>query len=175
VNDVRVRKTGPEIRRLTPADLRSYRQIWLEGATRFPKGFLLSPEEIAAIADRDHVQTLAAGRGWGLFENHELVSMAVLRRCGPKRLNHVADLGPLVTRPSAQGRGFGRQLLEHLLAQARAEGILQIELCVDEENVPALSLYRSLGFQQIGRRPRSLLIDGITRNDLILQRCLDQD
>ncbi len=167
--------SGPEIRRLTPADLQTYRQLWLQSAELFPSAFLLAPNEIAAIADTDHLRTLGAGHCWGLFCEGDLAAIALLRRCAPQRLNHVADLGPLVTRPRDQGCGFAHRLLQHLLSQARLEGILQVELCVDEENVPALSLYSKLGFERIGRRPRSLLIDGVARNDLILLLQLDQE
>jgi len=48
--------------------------------------------------------------------------------------------------------GLGRALLEHLLRflyQERAEALF---LEADEQNAPALALYRALGFQEAGRR-----------------------
>jgi ribosomal-protein-alanine N-acetyltransferase len=51
-----------------------------------------------------------------------------------------------------RGRGFGRRLLEHLLAQGAAAGMYAAFLEVRPSNEAALRLYRSLGFQQIGMR-----------------------
>jgi ribosomal protein S18 acetylase RimI-like enzyme len=43
-------------------------------------------------------------------------------------------------------RGVGRALLEALVETARSEGHDALSLSVDAQNVPALALYRSVGF-----------------------------
>ena len=49
-----------------------------------------------------------------------------------------------------RGRGVGRALLEALLDTARAEGQGALSLSVDHRNAPALALYRSIGFREVG-------------------------
>jgi ribosomal protein S18 acetylase RimI-like enzyme len=56
----------------------------------------------------------------------------------------------LAVDPDARGRGAGRALVEHCLAQARKEGLSEVVLCSLPEMKPAHHLYESLGF---GRRP----------------------
>ncbi|SFJ81334.1 ribosomal protein S18-alanine N-acetyltransferase [Cellulomonas sp. KH9] len=58
----------------------------------------------------------------------------------------------VATDPGYQGRGVGRRMLTTLLDRARelrAESVL-LEVRVD--NAPAIHLYESLGFTQLGRR-----------------------
>ncbi|MBM7061427.1 GNAT family N-acetyltransferase [Pseudomonas sp. UL073] len=48
--------------------------------------------------------------------------------------------------PAQHGRGFGRRLLEHAVAQHDARA-----LDVNEQNPDALAFYRHLGFEVVGR------------------------
>lgn len=56
--------------------------------------------------------------------------------------------------PLAQSRGLGRQLLRALVQQAADRGAQRVFLEVRPSNTPALALYHSEGFNEIGRRPR---------------------
>ncbi|MGX9355588.1 N-acetyltransferase family protein [Roseobacteraceae bacterium S113] len=161
------------IRRLSADDLAAFRALWEDGLERFPAAFLLTPGEVRAIPDARVRAQLSSGSHWGAFEADALVGLGVLRRGGVARLQHTGDIGPLYVAPDAQGRGHGRALMRGMLEGARQDGLLQVELCVDASNAPALRLYRGLGFAEIGRRPRSVIIDGIARDDLILLKRLD--
>jgi ribosomal-protein-alanine N-acetyltransferase len=59
----------------------------------------------------------------------------------------------LCIHPDRQGEGFGRRLLEHLLAQARTRGATHMFLEVRLSNEAAQSLYLSMGFNEIAQRP----------------------
>ncbi len=56
--------------------------------------------------------------------------------------------------PAAQGRGHGRRLVTRLLDLARWHGARRVFLEVRPSNPVAIALYASLGFAEIGRRPR---------------------
>jgi len=47
-----------------------------------------------------------------------------------------------------RGRGWGRQLIEHVCAWARAQGMARVTLLADRGNAPALAFYERLGFQK---------------------------
>lgn len=53
-----------------------------------------------------------------------------------------------------QGRGLGRHLMRRLLDVARWNGAARVFLEVRPSNPNAQALYTSLGFREIGRRPR---------------------
>ena len=54
--------------------------------------------------------------------------------------------------PDFQGHGFGRILVEHVLARARAVEASTIFLEVRPSNVAACELYDKLGFNEVGIR-----------------------
>ncbi|NIJ67782.1 ribosomal protein S18-alanine N-acetyltransferase [Xanthomonas sp. 60] len=56
--------------------------------------------------------------------------------------------------PLAQTRGLGRRLLRAMVQLARDHRAQRVFLEVRPSNAPALALYHSEGFNEIGRRPR---------------------
>jgi [ribosomal protein S18]-alanine N-acetyltransferase len=58
----------------------------------------------------------------------------------------------VATDPGYQGRGIGRRMLTTLLDRARELGAESVLLEVRVDNAPAIHLYESLGFTQLGRR-----------------------
>lgn len=55
--------------------------------------------------------------------------------------------------PSKRNRGIGRALLSESIAKARAKGTRSMRLEVAKDNSPAINLYRSLGFREVGEIP----------------------
>lgn len=46
-----------------------------------------------------------------------------------------------------RGGGYGRKLVEHVLAWAKRQGMTRVTLLADRDNTPALDFYRVLGFE----------------------------
>lgn len=89
---------------------------------------------------------LAAGEG-------EILTIAVSRDC--------------------RGRGLGWLLMDAVLRALHRERAEALFLEVDELNVPALRLYRRLGFEVVGRRPRYYREGaGAPSNALVMRRNL---
>lgn len=65
-----------------------------------------------------------------------------------------AELANLGVAVRARRQGVGRRLVEAVVAAARERGGRRLYLEVRESNVAAVELYRSLGFQTVGRRSR---------------------
>ena len=59
--------------------------------------------------------------------------------------------------PAYQGRGVGRRVLDELLTIADG-GVVHLEVRTDNE--PAIALYRSVGFAEVGLRRRYYRISG---------------
>ena len=59
----------------------------------------------------------------------------------------VAWFEDCIVRPEHRRRGIGKHLLEHVIAQARAEGALRVMLLTDGDNARAQALYRKSGFR----------------------------
>jgi ribosomal protein S18 acetylase RimI-like enzyme len=58
----------------------------------------------------------------------------------------------LAVRPEAAGQGVGRALMEHVAARVFARRSWLFVSC-DSANARALSFYRKLGFERVGRLP----------------------
>lgn len=63
------------------------------------------------------------------------------------------DVMTIAATEAARGRGIGRSLLSTGIEWARKQGAHVVHLEVDEHNETGLSLYRSCGFAEWGRRP----------------------
>ncbi|MGI4896279.1 MAG: GNAT family N-acetyltransferase [Janthinobacterium lividum] len=79
-------------------------------------------------------------------------------KAGPNRPgpgSHVATASFMVD-GAARGRGVGRALGEHVLDWARRAGFLAMQFnAVVETNLPAVTLWRSLGFDVVGTVPQA--------------------
>ncbi|MBD8644317.1 MULTISPECIES: ribosomal protein S18-alanine N-acetyltransferase [unclassified Stenotrophomonas] len=87
--------------------------------------------------------------GLAMEENGLLVGYALLSIAADE-----AHLLNICVDPLNQSRGRGRQLLRAIVGLARDRGVQRVFLEVRPTNTPALSLYHSEGFNEIGRRPR---------------------
>lgn len=84
-----------------------------------------------------------------------IVGMYKMGANHPGRGSHVASATYLVD-PGVQGRGIGRALVLHSLAQARDEGYVSMQFnYVVSSNAPAVELYRKLGFAVVGTLPKA--------------------
>ena len=88
------------------------------------------------------------------------------------RMQHRANLGVSI-QAAYCGCGLGRAMLQIAVAQARENGFEQIELGVFADNVRAIHLYRSLGFEDFGCTPRAFrLKDGTYHDERIMVKFL---
>lgn len=69
--------------------------------------------------------------------------------------SHVAS-ATYVVNPASQGKGIGRVLVTHSLAQAQTAGFMAMQFnYVVSTNAPAVELYKKLGFYIAGTLPKA--------------------
>lgn len=71
------------------------------------------------------------------------------------------DIQTIALAPGVRGSGHGRLLLNALLDAAAERRLGQVFLEVRADNLPARRLYESVGFAEVGVRPRYYQPDGV--------------
>jgi len=77
------------------------------------------------------------------------------------------DIQTIAVAPRARRNGLGRSLMLALIGEARKRGAREVFLEVRADNPGAQKLYRDLGFEEIGVRPRYYQPDDV---DAIVMR-----
>lgn len=87
-----------------------------------------------------------------------------------QRIRHRGHLGISILK-AYWGLGIGTALMQACIEWARARGLEQVELEVNERNGRAIALYERLGFRAYGQRPHGLRYPDGTYADEV-QMCL---
>ncbi|HEX6151054.1 GNAT family N-acetyltransferase [Nocardioides sp.] len=139
------------IRPATAADWPSiwpiFRDIVAAGETYAYPEDLTSEEAAALWMERPPGETVV------LEDAGEVLGTAKYGPNRPGRGAHVGTASFMVS-PTAQGRGIGRALAEHVVGRLREQGYRGIQFnAVVETNTAAVRLWQALGFRIVGTVP----------------------
>lgn len=159
------------IRRISPDDIEIFRRIRLEALRCEPTSFASRFEDWVILPDEEwryrlHDPVFVA------FNEDEPVGVMGLLRQRPAKMAHRATLVMVYVRASFRGTALVGNLLDAVIDFAKKEGIWQLELAVNAENLAAAGFYRRNGFIEIGRIPCGLLEDDREIDDIIMVRRL---
>ena len=149
------------IRRLTAADAAAYRDIRLEGLAQHPDGFGSAWEDEAEQPLAWFEQRIVSAAVFGGILDGENAPAGVAGLIVPQgaKQRHKGALVGMYVRPAARGTGMALALVQAVLSHAR-NVVEEVQLTVAPHNEAAQRLYRSVGFVEYAREPRSLKIDG---------------
>ena len=71
---------------------------------------------------------------------------------GYKKILDEADIMNIITKKNNRHQGFAKILLENIINECKKENLKTITLEVNENNIPAIKLYESFNFKQVGLR-----------------------
>lgn len=162
------------IRRLDAADLVAYRAIRQEALEKHPEAFLSTAEDFARMSDAEVEKAFDTLAIFGaVLPDGTLGGINALLRKNGDREQHKGLMIQVYVRSEQRGTGMARALVEHLVEHARDE-VLQIHLGVWSENVPAIKLYESLGFEIYATEPRYMYVNGRYVDEHLMVRFLDK-
>lgn len=104
-------------------------------------------DEFAALLSQENVLCLTARRT-GVMGAQRVVGFVLARLAADE-----AEILTVAVAAASRGRGTGRRLVEAILRLLYREHVGALFLEVDEDNLRAVALYRSLGFVEVSRRP----------------------
>lgn len=86
-------------------------------------------------------KTTDLGSYFGIYQGEQLVAV-----CGERmKMNDFTEISAIVTHPKYTGKGHAKQLIKHCVQKIFQEGKTPY-LHVVASNIPAISLYKKLGF-----------------------------
>lgn len=133
--------------RASPPVIRPLRSDKAEACARLHAAGFAHPwpaEEIARlVADASTLSAAALDPAKGTLRG-----FALARRAADE-----AEVLTIAVEAARRGRGVGRALMREILRQAANAGVRAMFLEVDEDNAPAMALYRRLSFIKVGERP----------------------
>ncbi len=77
----------------------------------------------------------------------------ILGYCGIQMVGGEGYITNVAVKPQHRKQGIGIKILEFLLNFSRTEGLEFVTLEVRESNLPAINLYKKMGFGEVGKRP----------------------
>lgn len=150
------------LRVLGSADASEYRAFRLEALRLTPAAFTSTYVEAVDQPLELMVQRLTTDVTLGAFDGERLVGIAGMTVGRRQQVRHKATLFGMAVAPEVKGKGVGKALVTRIIELATAtDGLRQVVLTVSEGNVAAERLYRSCGFEQWGREPAAVVVDGL--------------
>jgi acetyltransferase len=116
-----------------------------------------APEEDIRASAEEAVEEVRAGREQliALGSDGDLLGTAFLRRGARATVRHRADVVRLMVHPDLQGRGWGKALLDAVVAHATAIGLEQLLLSA-RGGTTLPEFYAEQGWAQVGLFPDAL-------------------
>ncbi len=149
----------PTLRRLLPDDAADFRTLRLQALQDTPWAYGSSYQDWAEAPLQRFAERLQDSYVIGAFAG-PLVGVAAYDREPGGHARHRGWITAVYVRPDQRGGGTARTMLAALIAEARRDGLLQLELQVATDNDPAIRCYLALGFQPHGLCPRALMVQG---------------
>ena len=154
-----------QIRELLPADLPEAIAIWnqvVEDGIAFPQLDCLDLQKGAAFFGAQSFTAVARQP-----ESGAIVGLYILHPNNEGRCGHICNASYAVRR-DMRGMHIGEQLILHCLAMGKALGFRILQFNAVVKTNPALSLYKKLGFVELGTIPGGFLMKDGHYEDIVL-------
>lgn len=165
-----------KIRALVSSDAGAYQALRLFALQESPTAFGSSHGEECDRTIEQVVGLLCGSQErtfFGCFDAGNLIGVVGVGREQGSKERHIAFIRSMFVAPGYRGKGAGKQLLLAALDQvAQWASVEQVTLAVTATNEPALSLYKSCGFIEVGRMPRALRVKSQYYDEINMLRWL---
>ncbi|MGG5179607.1 GNAT family N-acetyltransferase [Bacillus sp. MM09(2025)] len=104
------------------------------------------PMDLLLLADPSKEKVLTyvqSGSCYAAFHEEDVIGVYVLSSLS----QHSLEIMNVAVKESWQGRGIGKQLVRHAIAEAKAAGFHTIEIGTGNSSIQQLALYQKCGFR----------------------------
>lgn len=164
-------RTMISFRKLTQQDFDQWNTVRTEGLDVAPFAFGRSNEDEMPIRERFFKNNINRDDRFilGMFADERLIGISGFFRHEPIKAFHKGTVWSLFVKPSHQGMGLGRKLMEETLKEAwKMDGLETVLIGVSSNNPSAIHLYRSLDFIEYGKEPKCLKHEGEYVDEILM-------
>ncbi len=155
-----------KIRKMSSADLPALYDIYTDKEVVNNNRYLpdIKREEFDSMFNDSQLNFVA------VESDGEVLGHLAINLTPKPRLKHSASFGIAVAKTS-RGKGVGRFLMEYLLSYCDEQlNLTRLELEVHANNVAALALYKSFGFEVEGTKRKAVLVEDDLIDIVIMSR-----
>lgn len=105
-----------------------------------------------------------------LEDKGEILGWASLTKVSTRQVYKGVAEVTLYVHPKAWGKNIGTQLLLQLIEESEKNDIWTLQCGIMEENIASLKLHEKCGFRTIGYREKVGCLNGIWKNNIIMER-----
>jgi L-amino acid N-acyltransferase YncA len=154
-----------QIRTITSADHPQLAEIYRQGIATGNATFQTVPTDWETW-DKGHLEVCRLA----VFEGEKMAGWAALSPVSSRCVYAgVAELSIYIA-ADYRGKGIGKLLLTKLVEDSENAGFWTLQAGIFPENAASIQLHKSCGFREIGYRERIGQMNGIWRNNIILER-----
>lgn len=134
------------IREFQEGDEAHFRRLNEEWIVRY---FVLEPKDMQSLSAPRRTILERGGRIFFAARDGETIGCCALVVLGPAEF----EIAKMAVTASAQGEGVGKRLLLHVIEAARTAGARRLFLETNDRMVPAVRLYKAVGFRHMPHQP----------------------
>jgi RimJ/RimL family protein N-acetyltransferase len=162
----------------TPRDAAPLRELRLESLRLHPEAFAADVEQTAVEGPRvwaERIDGYHASRSGAIYIaviGGSLVGMSGIGRGHWPKTRHFGTLWGVYVKSEWRGKHIGEALVNGCLDWAGGNGLSVVTLGVNNANIAAIRCYQCCGFTIYGVEPRSLCVNGIYHDELLMAKLL---
>jgi phosphinothricin acetyltransferase len=154
-----------QIRTITSADHAQLAEIYRQGIATGNATFQTVSTDWE-MWDKGHLEVCRLA----VFEGEKMAGWAALSPVSSRCVYAgVAELSIYIA-ADYRGKGIGKLLLTKLVEDSENAGFWTLQAGIFPENTASIQLHKSCGFREIGYRERIGQMNGVWRNNIILER-----
>src|SRR5258705_2286573 len=100
----------------------------------------------------------------------EVKGWAALGRVSARKAYEGVAEGRVYVAADCPSQGYGKELLKGLVAGSENHAIWTLQASIFPENVASITLHRTSGFREVGRRERIAKLNGVWRTTVLMER-----
>ena len=160
-------KINHEVIQVKPENWEKFKDIRTRAIIDSPQAFGDNLEETLVRQKDEWISWVTRPKVYVIEENEVYVATATLRQ---NPTTKIWTINGVWTDTKFRGKGLSRKIIEKIFEDAKLMSVKSIELSVNAEQIPAINLYQSLGFETVQEISNVIMGDNNEYNEIEMRK-----